>query len=149
MQTLYKSIFYEILFDERKSLIIHKALPTTSKMTSEEFKQEMFIFLEMCEKYKPNKDLVHLLEMGYAVGPEMQAWVNTEIFFHLAKIIKRMAIVMPIEFISKLSIEQTMLEEEGKKIFQAYFNDEYKALEWLKIDDKKAFRARRRARLLS
>ena len=80
MQTLHKSKFVEIIFDEEKSLIIDKFLPETSEMNTEDFKQEMYIFVEMCEKYFPERELVYLLDMGYPIVPEVQEWMNREIF---------------------------------------------------------------------
>ena len=130
-QTLHKSQYYEILFDENKSLIIHKALPATSTMDSEIFKEEMRIFLEMCEKHLPEKDLVNLVDMNYSIVPEAQEWVNTEIFPRLLNVIKRMAIVVPVGFFESVALEQTMDEEFGRRFIMQYFDDENKALEWL------------------
>ncbi|OQY05323.1 MAG: hypothetical protein B6I20_01505 [Bacteroidetes bacterium 4572_117] len=52
----------------------------TEKMYVDEFKNEMRIFVEMCEKYKPENELVHLLDMKFIIAPNVQGWMNTEIF---------------------------------------------------------------------
>ena len=131
MEILHKSNYYEILFDQSKSLIVHKALNGSSEMSDQEFKQEMHLFLEMCEKYSPERDLVHLVDMNYPIVPDIQEWVNNEIFPRLLIVVKRMALVMPSEMVAELAIEQTMEEEEGKKFVSRYFSDENQALEWL------------------
>ncbi|WP_448520061.1 hypothetical protein [Rhodoflexus sp.] len=130
-QLLYQSQYYEILFDEAQSLIIHKALPDTLAMSNEHFKHEMTVFLEMCEKHRPERDLVDLIDMRYVILPDMQEWVNMEIFPTLLATIKRMAFVVPVGIFETLALEQTMDEEYGKKFVRRYFKDEGKALEWL------------------
>lgn len=131
MQTLHKSEFYEILFDKNKSLIVHKALEGTSEMSDENFKKEMVSFAEACDKYKPTKDLVNLVDMRYSIVPEVQEWVNTEVFPTIMSTIRQMALVMPSSIFESVAIEQTMEEEIGKNFNQKYFDNEKKALEWL------------------
>lgn len=131
MKLLYKSKFVEILYDSQKSLIIDKFLPDTIDMTVNDFKSEMLIFVEMCEKYLPKRELVHLLDMDFVIDIGMQDWMNLEIFPKYQGIIKLMAFVMPTELVPKLSISQTMDEEEGKKFKQSYFDNEEEAIDWL------------------
>lgn len=131
MNILKKTTYYEILFDENKSVIMHKALPTTLTMSDEEFKQEMMLFVEMCEKYLPKRDLVHLVDMQYSIVPEAQEWVDINIFPRFVDIVKKMALVMPSSIFESIAVQQTLDEEVGQKFVKAYFDDENKALEWL------------------
>jgi len=128
---LHKSKFVEISYDEKKSLIVDKFLPETESMTSEQFKQEMLIFVEMCKKYLPSRELVYLLEMKYTIVPEVQEWMNKEIFPHYENIIKRMAFLLPVEVFPQVSVSQTMEEEVGQKFVQKYFDNEQDAIDWL------------------
>ncbi len=128
---LHKSNYVEIQWEEKNSLIIDKFLLTTIDMSVEEFKKEMLIFVEMCEKYMPEKELVDLLDMRFAIGVDEQTWMNEVIFPRYADIIKRMAFLVPRNFISELSVEQTMEEEIGSKFLQKYFDSEEKARDWL------------------
>ncbi len=128
---LHKSNYVEIYWEEENSLIIDKFLLMSIDMSPEEFKEEMIIFVEMCEKYMPEKELVHLLDMRFAIGVDEQTWMNEVIFPRYADIIKRMAFLVPRNFISELSVEQTMEEEIGSKFLQKYFDSEEKARDWL------------------
>lgn len=130
-QTLHSSHYYEILFDHERSLIVHKALPGTSEMSTEDFKAEMTLFVEMCEKYQPAKDLVELVEMRYPIVPDVQEWLNAEIFPRFVHIIERMALVMPAGFLESIALEQTMEEEYGKKFVRRYFESQNEAMAWL------------------
>ncbi len=131
MKTLHTSKYYEILFDKSKSLVIHKALPATSDMSDENFKQEMILFAEICEKYTPTRDLVNLINMNYSIVPKMQEWVNTEVFPRFMNTIDRMALVMPFGIFQLVALEQTMEEETAQNFYQKYFDNEEEALEWV------------------
>ena len=128
---LHKSKFVEIIYQEENSLIIDKFLSTTETMTSEDFQSEMTIFAEMCEKYQPANELVHLIDMKYVIGLEMQEWTNKEIFPRYENIIKRMAFLVPTELFTQVSVEQTMDESTGQKFVQKYFENEDDAVKWL------------------
>ena len=116
--TLYQSKFVEILFDEKNSVIVDKFLSSTYSMIEHQFKEEMHIFVEMCQKHQPQRELVHLLDMQFIITPEVQDWMNEEIFPTYEKMIKRMAFLMPTEYITSLSVDQTMQEEVGRKFIQ-------------------------------
>lgn len=131
MEILHQSKYVEILYDASKSLIVDKFLSTTKDMTDEQFKEEMYVFVEICEKYLPKSELVHLLDMQYPIAPDMQEWMNTEIFPRYENIIKRMAFLLPTDLIPALAVEQTMDEEVGQRFVQAYFDEEQKAIDWL------------------
>jgi len=134
---LYESKYVEIIYEKENSLIIDKFLPETANMNMEEFKKEMIIFAEMCEKYKPERELVHLLNMNFIIEPDMQNWMNTEIFPRYENIIKRMAFLVPVEIFSQISVEQTMDQGIGRKFTQQYFKTEEEARKWLIVDELK------------
>ena len=128
---LHKSKYVEIILEPENSLIIDKFLSETDKMSVQEFKDEMNIFVGMCEKYQPKRELVYLKDMQFSIGVNEQEWMNKEIFPKYKNIIKRMAFLVPSDFIAKLAVEQTMEEEVGVSFFQKYFDDEIEARIWL------------------
>ncbi len=131
METLHKSSYYEILLDKSKSLIVHKALPNSAEMSSEDFKNEMSLFLELCEKHHPKQDLVNLVDMHYTIVPADQDWVNAHVFPRLLQVIERMALVVPKGIFESVALEQTMEEASGQQFFRKYFENENNALNWL------------------
>ena len=128
---LHKSKYVEIIYEQENSLIIDKFLPATKDMKQDEFRKEMNIFVEMCEKYKPANELVHLLDMKYVIAVKDQEWMNKEIFPRYENMIKRMAFFVPTELFAQVSVEQTMDEEAGQKFVQQYFESEDEARKWL------------------
>ncbi len=128
---LHKSKYVEIIYEQENSLITQKFLPETEDMTQAEFRAEMNIFVEMCQRHKPERELVYLLDMKYVIALEDQEWMDTEVLPQCANIIKRMAFFMPTELFAQVSIEQTMEEENGQKFVQQYFENEDEARKWL------------------
>ncbi len=128
---LHQSKFVEIIYEKENSLIIDKFLSATEDMETSDFKEEMQIFVKKCEEHKPQRELVHLLDMKYAIVPEVQEWMNEEIFPKYKNIIKRMAFLMPTEIFTQVAVEQTMEEETGQGFVQKYFDNEKDAREWL------------------
>ncbi|OQY01014.1 MAG: hypothetical protein B6I20_08090 [Bacteroidetes bacterium 4572_117] len=128
---LHKSKYVEISYEQENSLIVQRFLLESEKMTKDEFKNEMNKFVEMCEKHKPERELANLLDMKYVIVPDVQEWMNTEIFPRYENIIKRMAFLVPSELFPSVSVEQTMNEEVGQKFTQKYFDNEKDARNWL------------------
>ncbi len=128
---LHTSNYVEIIYEKENSLIIDKFLSATEEMETEDFKKEMLVFAKKCEKYKPERELVYLLDMKYSIVPDVQEWINNNIFPRYKNIIKRMAFLMPEDLIIQMSIEQTMEEKTGEGFTQAYFDSEQKARKWL------------------
>jgi len=100
-------------------------------MKTSDFKEEMQIFVKKCEEHKPQRELVYLLDIKYAIMPNVQKWMNKEIFQKYKNIIKRIAFLMPTEIFTQVAVEQTMKEEAGKGFVQKYFDNEKDAREWL------------------
>ena len=128
---LHQNKYVEIILEEENSLIIDKFSSNTKSMLGQEFKEEMHIFVKMCKKHKPKRELVHLLDMQYMIPPSMQTWMNQEIFPQYENIIERMAFLLPTEIFTQLTVKFTMEEEAGQKFLQKYFDNEQEARKWL------------------
>ena len=128
---LHKSKFSEIILEKENSLIIDKFLPETELMEGKDFKKEIITFAEKVEEHEPERELVHLIDMNYVIDPDMQEWMNKEIFPRYENIIKRMAFLVPKEIFAQASVEQTMENESGQKFVQKFFKDEQEARKWL------------------
>jgi hypothetical protein len=131
---LHKNVFVEITYEKEFSLVINKFFESTDDMSTDDFKKEMHIFAEICQKYKPEKELAHLRDMKYIIVPDVQLWMNEEIFPKYENIIKRMAFVIPSDVFAEVAVEQTMEEETGMKFDHEYFDNEDDARKWLMKD---------------
>ncbi len=121
-----------IYFDEANSLMTVEMLPATEEMTDKEFKEYGLVFLEMMEKYKPEKELYNTINMKFLVVPEIQDWITENINKKVSKIIKKVATIMPAEYFANVSIDQMLYEfKDDRSVKQMFFDNIEEAKKWL------------------
>ncbi len=101
-------------------------------MTTEDYKNDMKNYLNLVTAYNFKLNLINTKFFGYFITPEVQAWVDENIFTITKNIVEKIAFVVPTDIVSQISIEQTMEEANAlgyKKV--AYFNTNEEARIWL------------------
>ncbi len=129
---LYKSKYQVIEYNENDRMLRKAWTTQTELMSEEDFKSEVLKIAECLESVKPYRMCDNTQNFTFPISPELQTWVNTQIFprFIAAGLI-RYALIVSEEFIAQISIEQTMEEGEGRKFTVQYFNSEESAKVWL------------------
>ncbi len=129
---VYKSEYLHLAFFAEYALIEMTWLPSTEKMTEQEYKQEFLNYLDIILKLRPKKIIPDTRNMFFAIAPELQEWTNQTIFPPSLEMgLNKAAFVISQEMISQLSIEQTMQEQEGVKFVTRYFGSKEEAKEWI------------------
>jgi len=129
---IYKSDFQEIEYFESEKMLRKAWYTTSENMEDEKFKIEVIKIAEKIEEVKPIRMCDVTTNFLYTISPDLQTWVDTDVFPRfIAAGLKRYAIIMSTEFVSQLSIEQTMEEGVGNQFQVQYFDSEDKAKEWL------------------
>ncbi len=104
----------------------------TENMTIEDYKN---IQLNTVKQFKDNcakRIYVYLKDFRWPIVPDIQIWTNYNIIKPLinANILK-ISYIVPEEFITQLSMEQTLEEDEEQKFPYKYFTNEKEARDWL------------------
>lgn len=129
---LYKSDYFSIDWIQDKGYFHYVFNKNTARMTSEEYVDELKIFIDFVKTYKPKKVLGDMLEFDFAITPEVQKWIDENLFTVYKEIgFEKIAILLSQEFIASLSIEQTMEEATVDTFESRYFDNEKAALDWL------------------
>ena len=103
-----------------------------AKMSSEAYKEDMWNYLKCVKEHQTSLALIDLKQFNFSIEPELQQWVDTNIAVESNKIVKKIAFVMPSDFVESLSVEQTMEENEGAQHDGiSYFDNREEALNWL------------------
>jgi len=129
---VYKSKYWSIYYDE-----VHKMLnpdwdEKSSELTDLLYKQEMEQYTQIVEKYRPGKALINCMKMFYVIPIDVQEWTNKNLFPRiLAAGVNKVAIILPADIITQLSLEQVMEESMGVKFTTKYFSDSQIAKDWL------------------
>jgi len=134
MKKYYEDEYVELLYDEDSKIQIRNWKAETEKMKTEKWKEISYLGLECLEKFNITKVLNNTTNFKFLVVPELQEWYNDEIFTKWVKMKNNMvAMLVSNEMIVQLSLEQNMSEPMAKNnIVTKFFNEEVKALNWLK-----------------
>lgn len=127
--------FSKFKFHEDGSLLEWTWNSESRYMEDDRFKEEFKSFLEIVKQREPRKILIDALDKDFVIDLELQDWVNKEIFSKLYGIdINKIGFIMSKDFITQLSIEQMMSEDEAVNFNIAYFVNRFELNEWLKVD---------------
>ncbi len=128
----YESPFLTINLDAENALLEFVWHPSSSELDNETLKKEFLKEVELCETHKPQKLLINTKNFDYAITPNLQEWTDANIFpKYLEAGVTKIAIVVSQDFISGISVEQTMDEEKGKEFDTQYFDNDTAAKDWL------------------
>lgn len=132
MEILFENNYLKVLFDASNALVEQRWLSATENMNDAEFRATISEYGKQLEAKRPDKVLVNVVDLNFAVMPETQNWVDENINSIGVKIgLKAVAMLMPKELIAQLSVEQTMEEEQGKALHTRVFSNRQAALDWL------------------
>ena len=129
---VYKSKFWTINFLEDIKTLNPIWFPISYELTDSDYKSEMETYTETVEKYKPQAALIDCLNFAYAIPPAIQEWTNEVLFPRILSAgVRKVAILLPAEIITQLSLEQVMGEALGLKFQTNYFSNYEQALKWI------------------
>lgn len=131
-KTVYESRFLTIFYEKENDLFIEVFSPETEDMDEATYKEEMLKLLELTEKYRPTKALVNLKDFRFTIEPKLQEWQDKHVFAKGVELgLAWTAILVSSDFLTQVSVEQSLNEEAGKQTNSQYFEDEKSAREWL------------------
>lgn len=141
IQTKYKKMeenvhdtkFLRVKLDIDKRLVSIHWKSTTENMSDKEFVEEVKLYLSKLKEYKPVLVLNNLTDFEYTISPEMQKWY-ADMLGDYNVYPQKVAILLPKEFMSELSFEQTRDEVRAKHKQTSsvqYYGDEIEAKKWL------------------
>ncbi len=85
------------------------------------------------ETAKPKYIFADTLDMKFSIYPDLQEWHNKEIFPVFVKVnLRKLAVLVSSDLFTQVSIDQLIGEGKGGEMVTQYFEDEKKAIEWLK-----------------
>ncbi|EAY30552.1 hypothetical protein [Microscilla marina] len=122
----YKSDFLEVSYDSENSWIISKWTSSTQHLTVDQYRPEILALAKVFRDHHPFVGSLSLTQdFNFIVDPELQDWVTQQFNDYLPP---KSAMVVAAEFISQLSIEQTV---QNMETALKYFDNEPEAREWL------------------
>lgn len=117
---------------EIDNVIYQKWKAATEDLDEEGFKREISKFRDFAIEKNCTSILVDMVEFYFAVEPEVQEWMSENIFKSFVKAnYTKIAFIVSSDFLTQVSVEQTMNTEGGQQFQNHYFDDVDEALKWL------------------
>ncbi|TAF66281.1 MAG: hypothetical protein EAZ55_06555 [Cytophagales bacterium] len=125
-QNKYITVYYQA-----QQRILEVTWTDDGTMNEESYKEAMLAILQTNNQYQPLYSLADTRQFLYSISPEVQTWINENIFTNSEnRIIQKYAFVVPTNIFSLVSIQQTM-EEGDREEKTKYFKSTEEALQWL------------------
>ncbi len=134
METVESNEYYDVLWDGENRLLVYKWKDTIMDLDEESYKEGFLDSTKFLYQYEPLRVIHDSRTHVYPITPELQKWITENITPKYREVgIKRVAYVMPHEFLTRLALEQLVLKllafKEGIK--RMFFDDYDNALRWV------------------
>lgn len=130
METLYQNKYLSLNFDAKKSFFQMIFRRETEFMTIEEYKADMLKCANFMKKNKHNRFLTDLTHFYFILNPELQRWINEDVFNFPQPPEYRTAVIISSDFVAQIGVEQ-MAEERPNPESVQYFSTDEEARKWL------------------
>jgi hypothetical protein len=132
MIEIYQSLILHLFYSPDTHLLKQVFTESSKNMDWPEYQQELARTAEYLSNYRPSLLLVDARKFEFVILKDMQGWIQENVIAVLNDIgVQKWAVISTPEFISQVSIEQT-IESKRENNFQAqYFDREEDAMNWL------------------
>jgi len=132
MENIYQSNFLAIDYQQEHSLFTFTWNENSMNLDDELLKGELLKEVECCKQYRVKRLLIDTVFFQYALSPEMQTWMDVEIFAKCMEYgVNKIAVVLSKDLFAMVSIDQVMNEELASNIQSKSFDDKKAAHRWL------------------
>ncbi|WP_045113132.1 hypothetical protein [Microscilla marina] len=129
---IYESQFIQIEFFKQSNSSLVTWSSKSIDMDESIYKTEMMNYLQATLKAKPDRSIIDTRLLNFPISPELQAWTNEAFFPPLLSIgLTKAAFLVSTEFVTQLSIEQTVEDAEDNPFTTRYFDNLEEAKSWL------------------
>ena len=132
MKVIYQNHYVEVGYHQTQQLFYYVYSPTTITMTPEEYIALQKHLINLIHHHHPKLILRYMMDFQFIITPDIQAWMKENIGKVYEEIgFKKTAILPSKDYISQLSIKQTMGELNQGNFAIQYFDQEEEAMSWL------------------
>jgi len=132
MKSISETQYLSINIDMEKSLLITTWKSATTHMKVKEFKEEMILFFQAIQNFKPEFILLNSIDFAYSIPPDLQDWASKIIEKSIPELgVKKQAILKTEHFFAQVSLEQLIEENNHYSFKNEFFQEEESAKKWL------------------
>ena len=132
MIEIYQSLIHHLFYSPDTHLLKQVFTEKSKHMAWPEYQEELTRTAEYVRNYHPSLFLVDARNFAFVILKDMQGWIRDHVISVVEEVgVQKWAVISTPEFISQVSIEQT-IESNRHNHFQAqYFDSEEEAMNWL------------------
>ena len=133
---LFKSKYMIGYHSSEEELIEYHWLETSEEMLEEEYKKECLHMTDFILELRPKYVFLNPLHLLFPIAPEIQQWSVDELVpLYIKAGVRKLAILVPEDFFSSLSVFQTV--EDAEEVIHGmyeirHFDNEEAVFEWFK-----------------
>lgn len=132
MIEIYQSLIHHLFYSPDTHLLKQVFTEKAKCMAWSDYQKELTKTAEYVSNYRPSLLLVDAREFGFVILKDMQGWIQENVISVLKEVgIQKWAVITTPEFISQVSIEQTIESKRGNNFQSQYFDSEEEAMNWL------------------
>ena len=138
-QLIYETPFSKFHHHPEKHGIEFTWLPSTTEMTEEEYQVNCIKAAIQVKALREPNALLDSIDLDFIIAPHMQEWsINKLVPYYISAGVKRMALIIPTNFMTNISVEQTVDDIHEENIANLYtiryFDNTEQAWEWFKSE---------------
>ncbi|HYE55096.1 MAG TPA: hypothetical protein VD996_09645 [Chitinophagaceae bacterium] len=134
MQELHRSAYEFIEFYPEQSLVKYVVTRESRDMVWPDMQHALLQFARILRQTKPENVLVDAVHFEHLLFKDMQKWINDNLIIAMNEVkLKKWAIIVPHQFLTQVSIEQTMAANPSNTFEAQYFEEEEEARLWLDL----------------
>ena len=132
MTEIYQSFIHHLFYSPDTHLLKQVFTEKSRTMDWPQYQKELAKITEYLNNYRPLLLLVDARQFQFVILKDMQRWIQDNMISVLKDVgVKKWAVISTPEFISQVSIEQTIEEKRGNNFQAEYFECEEDAMRWL------------------
>ena len=132
MIEIYHSLIHDLFYSPDTHLLKQVFTEKSKQMNWPQYQHELTKTAEFLNNYRQSLLLVDARKFDFVILKDMQGWIQDHVISVLNDVgVQKWAVIGTPEFVSQVSIEQT-IETKKNNYFQAqYFDSEDDAMQWL------------------
>ena len=132
MKSIYQNCYCQVSYDPSKHFFLIKFSSGTNQMIPDEYVALLKRFIKLVLLYRPKRILANMADFQFIIAPDVQQWINVNLFQALTEVdFEKIAIIPSNEYITQISIKQTVEEDSMYSFKNQFFEDLQEAKSWL------------------
>jgi hypothetical protein len=129
---IFQSPYLTIEHNQAANYQINTWLPATANLDEATFRTEVMQQAKAALENKPKAFLTDAVDFLFPIHPELQQWVNDEIFSRMRSAgVQKLALLISKDLIAQLGIEQLVDDDPVKGFITQYFGEKQEAIDWI------------------